>query len=335
MNALRLPLTLCAALAAFTACGGSQSPIGAPGTMPQSRAIAQHAAHSNSWMLPEASGEDLLYVSDGSAVFVYLYPQLKPVGKLTGFHAARGMCTDSLGNVFITEPGDPSTTIYEYAHGGTEPIATLTDPGGAISCSLDPVSGDLAVANEVGASRSSPGNLAVFKGAKGEPKTYSDSEITAFLWCAYDGAGSLFADPYPGSDEPSGTLAELPVGKNSLTHIALSKDFRPLSLQGNGNSIIAAGLRQSRRQTTPVYEITVSGSTGRVAQPILLNARKNWEPKIEQFWVQGNTTIGGGFNHQFRYINFWKVPQGGKPVKSAPKGYGGHFGVVVSVAKSR
>jgi len=39
---------------AFAACGASQPPIGAPGATPQSRAIAQHTARGNSWMLPEA-----------------------------------------------------------------------------------------------------------------------------------------------------------------------------------------------------------------------------------------------------------------------------------------
>jgi hypothetical protein len=36
MTTLRLPFTLCAALAVFAGCGGSQTPIGAPGAMPQS-----------------------------------------------------------------------------------------------------------------------------------------------------------------------------------------------------------------------------------------------------------------------------------------------------------
>ena len=40
--------------AMLAGCGGSQPPIGAPGVMPQSRAIAMHAAGGGSWMLPEA-----------------------------------------------------------------------------------------------------------------------------------------------------------------------------------------------------------------------------------------------------------------------------------------
>jgi hypothetical protein len=35
-------------------CGGSQTPIGALGAMPQRRAIATHAERGKSWMLPEA-----------------------------------------------------------------------------------------------------------------------------------------------------------------------------------------------------------------------------------------------------------------------------------------
>ena len=50
------------AAALFAGCGGSQPPIGALGAMPQSSAIAEHATRGESWMLPEAKSEDLLYV---------------------------------------------------------------------------------------------------------------------------------------------------------------------------------------------------------------------------------------------------------------------------------
>ena len=39
-----------AAAAMLTGCGGPQPPIGAPGTMPQSRAIATHSERGGSWM---------------------------------------------------------------------------------------------------------------------------------------------------------------------------------------------------------------------------------------------------------------------------------------------
>ena len=46
---------LCSCVAAMLAgCGGTQSPIGMPGAMPQSRTIAAHAEGGGFWMLPEA-----------------------------------------------------------------------------------------------------------------------------------------------------------------------------------------------------------------------------------------------------------------------------------------
>jgi hypothetical protein len=95
-----VPLTLCAALAVFAACGGSQPPVGAPGAMPETSAIAAHVERDGSWMLPEAKSEDLLYVSEYSDVLIFTYPGGKQVGDLKGFTSAAGECVDSKGNVF-------------------------------------------------------------------------------------------------------------------------------------------------------------------------------------------------------------------------------------------
>ncbi len=68
-------LALIISMAALLAgCGESQSPIGAPGGMPQTSAIATHAERGKSWMLPEAKSEDLLYISTFNGVTVYSYP---------------------------------------------------------------------------------------------------------------------------------------------------------------------------------------------------------------------------------------------------------------------
>ena len=50
-------------------CGGSQPPIGAPGARLQSSPVVSRAERRGSWMLPEAKGEDLLYVSNPSDLF--------------------------------------------------------------------------------------------------------------------------------------------------------------------------------------------------------------------------------------------------------------------------
>ena len=136
---IRCALSDCVAAAMLAGCGGSQPPIGAPGAMPQTSALATHADRGKSSMLPEARSEDLLYASnqgDASSeygdVLIFAYPEGKLVGTLTGFSAfVQSLCSDRSGNVFVTA----STTdlsqgyVYEYSHGGTQPVATLSDQG--------------------------------------------------------------------------------------------------------------------------------------------------------------------------------------------------------------
>lgn len=66
MNSLRtLSFAIVAASSLiFSACAEPQPPIGAPGALPQSRAITTHPERGGSWMLPEPSRKsgDLIYV---------------------------------------------------------------------------------------------------------------------------------------------------------------------------------------------------------------------------------------------------------------------------------
>src|SRR5580692_8471226 len=75
----RYALCSCVALAAMlAACGGSQPPVGAPGAMPQTSAIATHVDRGTSWMLPGLSGRGLLYVvMRVGAVDILSYPACK------------------------------------------------------------------------------------------------------------------------------------------------------------------------------------------------------------------------------------------------------------------
>ena len=67
----------CVAAAMLAGCGGSQPPIGAPGAMPQTSAIATHADRGTSWMLPGTSAGDLVYATSVAFgnVYVYTYPK--------------------------------------------------------------------------------------------------------------------------------------------------------------------------------------------------------------------------------------------------------------------
>jgi len=86
--------------------------------MPQSATAAGDATRGRSWMLPEAKGDDLLYlVSNGdNATYVYSYPTAKLVGTLVG--GGQYACADKAGDVFIASEAG----LTEYLHGGTKPI---------------------------------------------------------------------------------------------------------------------------------------------------------------------------------------------------------------------
>ena len=146
---LRL-VALAAASAGIVACAGCGNGD------PQPRLSSVSAQHGfkmtrpeagRSWMSPIAKRVPLLYVSvwDTGVVYVYSYPKAKLLGKLVGIlDTPSGMCSDSKGNVWITNFHGEGIT--EYAHGGTKPIATLSDPGtDPNGCSVDPLTGNLAV----------------------------------------------------------------------------------------------------------------------------------------------------------------------------------------------
>src|SRR5580698_1337490 len=117
------------------------------------------ANRDRSWMLAEAKRASLIYaaVDDTADVDVYDYANGRQVGTITGFGAAGG-CVDAKGDVYIVS-GDGSA--FEYAHGGTQPIATYSPGGDLTGCSVD-ARGDLAITG------SSPGQITVY--AKGNPK---------------------------------------------------------------------------------------------------------------------------------------------------------------------
>jgi hypothetical protein len=172
----RVALIMGAAVAFLPGCGGSP-PSGTPGAMPQSLAIARHAEHGRSWMLPEAKRENLLYAVGGCAgTCVLSYPD----GNMVGSLGTRGLadCSDGAGNVYISTP---DATVVEYAHGGTAPTKTLDVPGTlALGCSVDPTTGNLAVIFQGG----SYIDVAVFTGAEGAPtgaRTIETRRTTAFV----------------------------------------------------------------------------------------------------------------------------------------------------------
>ena len=301
----------CAAVAMLAGCGGSQPPIGAPGAMPQTSAIATHADRGKSWMLPEAKSEDLVYISDGDKVYVYSYPREQLVGTLGGFNAAEGLCVDEAGDVWIgNSASDEKLSLIEYKHGATKPRKTLSDSSeGSASfvsaCSIDSTTGDLAVINWGEGGASNPGNVAIFPNASGSPKVYTSYDMYPF-GAGYDNNGDLFVDsPQYGSGSRC-ALYELHAGKQKFSS--------PLRLRGFGN---CGGVQWDGKHIAVgdsdvdvIYKFAVRGSHLRKVASTSLGGADD----VAQFWIQGANVIGP--NSLSTTTMIWKYPAGGNPVET-------------------
>ena len=279
------------ALALLAGCGGSQPPIGAPGAMPQTAASHMRKASS--------SYGDLLYVGGQNGVFVLSYPQGKVITQFEPPSGVQGMCSDQTGDVFVLTGGG-GTNIYEYAHGGTSPIATLQDGyDEPIACGVDPTTGNLAVVNN-----SDPTDLAIFTDAQGTATYYNDPSMDAMYYCAYDDSGNLFVD---GQYIDNPILAELPYGSSSFSTITLDKNIRrPGSMQWMG-AYLALGTSKEI-----VYHVQVSGSSGTIVG-------KTVHHRLESPWtIDGNGLIsvyGGGDHGYPSKVALWTYPKGGAPTQ--------------------
>jgi hypothetical protein len=251
------------AVTVFAGCVGLQTPIGAPGVMPQAVTTAAHADRGTPWMLPEAKRDGLLYVADITMdeVWVFSYPQGRFVGDLTGSAWPEGECVDKFGDIFITDYADAK--ILEYSHGATQPLKTVNDSGYLpTTCSVDPITGDLAVTNYKPKDRMGSVAIyeeAVYKRSPGKPRRFSDPAIQAFASCTYDDKGDLFVDgPGSGSVE----LAELPRGSGKFRSITLAKSIKTIGpLQWDGAHITMGGHRGSLRNARQIIQrLEISGS---------------------------------------------------------------------------
>ncbi len=335
-----IPLALVAGLLA--GCSATPTQVAVPLTgAARNPLVLGNQTRSHGWVLPAAKKMDLLYVSDNDRpgqLLAFSYPEGALVGDVTvPSEYPVGLCSDSAGNVFVpTADSVSQSSIYEYAHGGTQPIATLTDPGLANGCAIDRVTGNLAVTNylSTGGSQTYYGDVAIFAEAKGTPSTYFDPEISFYDYDTYDDDGNLYVDGETYTS--TGTIGELPSGTSLFSNITLTKSIRPFSMQWTGGRLVVSTVICKFCGPQPIYEIRVSDGNGVVSGPVLLHSPRNLNPaQPVQFWLQGSRMIGpdrvrGGNG----LVNFWHYPAGGWPRKIIRRP--GHafllYGVTISKA---
>jgi hypothetical protein len=287
-------------------CGGPQPTIGAPGAMPQSRAVALRIAHGGQGKRTEGTDQDLLYVATSGGILMLSWPGGKMIGKITSHSEYPYVCADPRnGDIFVPESG----AINEYAHGGTSPIATLTPPSGYVNltgCSVDPTTGNLAVpATNV----SGKGGVLIFQGAQGTAQMYPVPKMQYYYYCAYDGGGDLFISGV--SEKITYLLGELTKGSSTFYDVAFSEQIGiGLKIQWDGQYLALHdnGLHGSG----DIYQISVSGSKATIVGTTQLTKAYGDYPAT---WIQGNTIIapyGKPKRHDVQRLGSWNYPAGGR-----------------------
>jgi hypothetical protein len=342
-------LTACVASAMLAACN-SASPFaagppgpaqasGQPGVRAHSLAYwsslitseqltpSAGSGNGRSWMRRDAKKSDLLYVGDtpsvGSGV-VDIYNYKNPnvnglLGQLTGFSDTDGLCSDSAGNVYITN--EYANEVVEYAKGGTDPIKTFKVGRKPVGCSVDPTTGNLAVSAIAGTyGPGSCGSVWIFPQGKNAPATlYRAPNICHYFPPGYDDKGILYVEGTNGSMNATG-MAKLPEGSRRFKKLALS-GFTigfPGNVMWSGNYLAAFDLNYKGTGSEAMYNIMVEGSTATLVSTTVLSFPACAAGSGNLMWVMGKKIVGGPVNgdsclNQFYY---WNSLEGGDPKKT-------------------
>jgi hypothetical protein len=278
---------LSATLTLLCACAGA---FANPGHLVPARSPAQ----------PQSQTGDLLYVvnyADGT-VDIYDYPAGTKTGTLTGFTNPEGACTNADGDVFIANTGGHD--ILEFGRGATKPKRRLADGDYRPNdCAIDPLNGDLAVSNLANAEHSGNGSVAIYRGARGNPKFYTG--LSYYLSCAYDRDGNLFADGVRSSNY---YFKELPEGGSTFRTIKFGF-FQVLDLIGWDGKYVTDEVPKSNWSV--IYRLRVRNGRAHIAGVSTVSRRG-------YMYVDRPTAIVTGA----KSVAFFDYPSGAGPTKTIP-----------------
>ena len=234
--------------------------------------------------------------------------------------------------MFVTTADASQTgTIYEFAHGGTTPIAMLSDPGLPAGCAVDPETGDLAVSNKLDKGNPSgpyQGDIAIYPGAAGSPIMLHASEIGTLFYCGYDGSGNLYTD---GVDDVSGkkVLFEVAKGSESIEEVALDFSVQePGAIQWDGRYMTMGIYAPKVPALINRLQIT-DGSATAVSTTKLKTAQNKHGG---QSWIEDGRVLGISYLNRSSSIAVWKYPRGGMSVAKLPNAGNAIVGLTVSRA---
>lgn len=376
-------LGILAASAIFAGCstGGSQpsalASIGSDAGPPLANPLAHlhgttmavrpgplHVDHRKSWISPQMAGAPrLLFVSDDSTndVDVFTMPALALVGTLTGFSEPQGLCSDTNGNIWVTNEG--TQTIYLVTRGGLL-INVVYDPDGyPVGCAVDPATGNLAVTNIYNVTLSGPGETEVYP-AGGGP-AYSYANPAQYNYYSVGFAPPSGSDHDTAGDHDTGDhhhhhhyhgstlyvdgltsysvfiLSKLTSGSSSMTTVPIHGGtiYFPGMVQWDraGNYLAVGDQLCLDTETSCVYHVGISGSTGSITGVTnLLNYNGTSVCDLVQGVIaaHGLKYLAGGDYEYCGYaissVDRWPYPAGGSPTNFNDYVVGEPIGAAIS-----
>jgi hypothetical protein len=332
-----IALTFCILAAACSAAPQQPSTPAAPNARRPARStlvtvrrdvtVRHDASHSH--VALSSVPTKLLYVSDAGTddVQIYTYPDGAPAGTLTGFDQPQGECVDVAGDVFVTNTR--ASTIVEYAHAGTSPVATLADPGQfPVACAINPRTGDLAVSNAFDTGFYS-GSVSIYKKATGTPTTYPNSQFFESFFLSYDDSGDVFVDGLTydsNSNDPYAfALAELKKGTGTFSPIPVATTINYPGNVAWSNENIAIGDQEYGPTVGAVYQVQLGASGGTVVGTTLLDGVCD----VPQFYILKTVLLGPDACKA--NVAFFGYPAGGAHRRVVNAGLQEPIGAVVSV----
>jgi hypothetical protein len=254
--------------------GGGMGPMGVqipdhhskfPGlTAFRTSGLHVHSDHHKSWVSPDVKkAPRILFVSDDSTndVYIYLLPNFKLKGTLTGFYEPQGMCSDSSGNIWITNT--LTSQIFQYSRTGTL-MKTLSDPGYyPVGCAVNKTNGDVAVTNIVSTS-GYPGNVMIYANGTGSGTPITNSNQYEYFFPTYDTSGNLYVDGF--SNSFIYILSECSSSSCSTMNVSGGTLYFPGGLNWDrvNNNLVAGDQECNAQFASCQYQMTVSGSTATI-----------------------------------------------------------------------
>jgi hypothetical protein len=340
---MRLCLVSAFVAVALAACGAATTPSspGSGGAIGLSasasvRAIVAHPDRGRSWISPNAKTKQLLFVSDAGTDDVYMYalPTLELVGTITGFVQPQGECSDTKGDVWITDTN--AQTTYEVSHEGRLENTLSDSDGYPIGCAWNPKNGDVAVMNLFNLDGAQGGVLVYPSGSK-SPAEYTNPKQYYYNFGGYDSSGNLFFD---GREGGVFVLSKLAAGAKSATSIKVTGGtiYYPGMVQWASSSELLVGDQECGDvNASCVYQLTVSGSSATIVGTTTLETSAGGPVCDMVQGVEANGVIDGS---DFEFCGYtpstteiWPYPAGGKPSVENSKTDNTPVGAALSIEK--